>query len=566
MNSNSSLRNALAALLLAVPAIAHCSLALWSAPSMERISRTSPPRSADVISLAAARNAWESVQVIVNATSAEQAQASFVITPFTSADGSILPPAQLYQEGYVKVTTASPHSPLGTGEYADALIPASDATPTKEYFPGTFNQPWWLDQFIPADAAPGLYSATVTCQTNDSKRTLEVELTVWPVTLPDRSTLRSSFGANWCRVAEIHNLPAYATSSVLRSKVREYQTVLAAHRLTPEPMYPEIEVAADGTIKSFPIEELRPYFENLHATSFALPICASWPFADPLGKHRAATIKYLSNVIQAMHKRGWGRGCFVDCPVDEPASAKAYDQVRAWGAICHAAAEKSGLAVPLLCTISPTLHDEWGSLIHSVDIWTPSVGDILLDSQAPTSMIKSRQAEGEIVWAYTAMVNYPDSFVAQHPDNPIDQHPPAWLIDYAPMNYRIMAWQCAANNWQGLLYWDTIHWGDDSDPWQNPATFTEPGRVYNGDGCLMYPSSKGPLASIRLKWLRQGMEDHCLLELARQAGLTDLVNHEVKSIAPSIAGWSADPKSLLEARLRIGNALAASISNQTAKQ
>ncbi len=566
MNSKSPLRPALAALLLAVPALAHGSLALWSAPSMERISRTAPPRSADVITLTGARNAWESVQIIVHATAAEQAQANFVITPFISTDGSQLPPAQLYQQGYVKVTTASPHSPLGVGEYPDALIPAADAKPSKDYFPGAYNQPWWLEQFIPANATPGLYRASVTCRDRENERTLELELTVWPFTLPDRTTLRSSFGANWCRVAEIHHLPAYASSSVLRAKVREYQTVLAAHRLTPEPMYPDMDVASDGSIKSFPIEELRPYFEELHATSFALPICAHWPFADPLGKHRAATINYLANVIQAMHKKGWSRGCFVDCPVDEPASAKAYAEVRAWGTLCHAAAERSGLAVPLLCTISPTLHDEWGSLIHSVDTWVPSVGDILLDSQAPSSIIKSRQAEGEIVWAYTAMVNYPDTFSEQHPENPIDHHPPTWLIDYAPMNYRIMAWHCAAHHWQGLLYWDTIHWGDEADPWQDPATFTEPGRVYNGDGCLFYPSPKGPLASLRMKWLRQGMEDHCLLELARQAGLKDLVQRELQRVAPGIADWSADPKVLNEARLRIGNALAALSSHQTAKQ
>ena len=565
MNSKSSLRHVLAALLLAVPAIAHCSLALWSAPSMERISRTAPPRSADVITLAAARNAWESVQLIVSATAADQAQAAFVITPFTTVDGSTLPPAQLYQEGYVKVTTASPHSPLGIGEYPDALIPAADAKPAKEYFPESYNQPWWLEQFIPADATPGLYRATVTCQDKDSKRTLEIELTVWPITLPDRTTLRSSFGANWCRVAEIHNLPAFASSSVLRSKVKEYQTLLAAHRLTPEPMYPDIEVAADGTLKSFPVEELRPYFEKLHATSFALPICAKWPFADPLGKHRAATIKYLANVIQAMHKQGWAGSCFVDCPVDEPASAKAYADVRAWGAICHAAAEKTGLPVPLLCTISPTPHPEWGSLIHSVDTWVPSVADILTDSEAQKSIIKSRQTEGEIVWAYTAMVNYPDTFSEAHPENPVDHHPPTWLIDYAPMNYRITAWQCAANHWQGLLYWDSIHWNAESDPWQDPATFTEPGRVYNGDGCLVYPSPKGPLASLRMKWLRQGMEDHCLLELARQAGLGELVTQELQRIAPGIADWSADPKNLLEARLRIGNALADVLNQRTAK-
>ncbi len=564
MNSTAPLLSVCAALGCWITPPAHASLALWSAHGMERIGRHAVPRSVERVTLAAARNEWEAVQLVVFAPAEEQAQAAFSITPFTSTDGVMLPPAELYQEQYVTVRTASPHSPLGVGEYADALVPAVDAKAPSANLIGPYNQPWWLEQFIPTEAVPGIYLSTVTCHGTDGDRTLTLELTVWPITLPARSTLRSTFGCHWGRVAEIHHLPSFSSSVTLREKVAVYQALLAAHRLTPEPMYPEIDVAADGTLTSFPLAELRTFFQDLHATSFPLPICATWPFADPLKKDRKAALRYLRTVMKIMQQQGWASDCFVDCPVDEPASAAAYAQVRAWGQFCQEAAAGCGTRVPLLCTVAPEPHPDLGSLLGAVDIWVPCVSDLLKDSLlAQPSALSQQHAAGAPVWAYTAMVDYRPEFTHGQDCHPIDHHPPTWCLDFAPMNYRILAWQCAAQNLQGLLYWDTIHWGAERDPWTDPGTFTEPGAVYNGDGCLLYPSAHGPVASLRLKWLRDGMEDHCLIQLAKSKGLASLAETEVSQIARGIVDWDADPTALLAARQRLGAALSATQTMQT---
>jgi len=63
---------------------------------------------------------------------------------------------------------------------------------------------------------------------------------------------------------------------------------------------------------------------------------------------------------------------------------------------------------------------------------------------------------------------------------------------------------------EGILYWATDNWTKvDCDPWSETETFP----TGNGDGSLLYPGRdfKGPVASMRLKMLREGLEDYELL-------------------------------------------------------
>ena len=67
----------------------------------------------------------------------------------------------------------------------------------------------------------------------------------------------------------------------------------------------------------------------------------------------------------------------------------------------------------------------------------------------------------------------------------------------------------------------------------------------NGDGVLMYPGEEnlhpdqdrgiaGPINTVQLANLRRGLQDHLYLTLARQLGLTSLINNELKAIVPRV--------------------------------
>jgi len=75
--------------------------------------------------------------------------------------------------------------------------------------------------------------------------------------------------------------------------------------------------------------------------------------------------------------------------------------------------------------------------------------------------------------------------------------------------YRVPTWINYQYNITGLLYWSTVT--TVIDPWGNPA-FSHSARHFNGGGFLFYPGVPcgidGPVSSMRLKNLRDGMEDY----------------------------------------------------------
>jgi hypothetical protein len=88
-----------------------------------------------------------------------------------------------------------------------------------------------------------------------------------------------------------------------------------------------------------------------------------------------------------------------------------------------------------------------------------------------------------------------------------------------------------------VLFWPA------GDPWMNPLNY----RQFNGEGSLFYPgadaSIEGPVASMRLKALRDGLEDYEYLVLAGEAGAA-----QAASIAKSWTQWETNPAKIAAAR------------------
>jgi hypothetical protein len=87
-----------------------------------------------------------------------------------------------------------------------------------------------------------------------------------------------------------------------------------------------------------------------------------------------------------------------------------------------------------------------------------------------------------------------------------------YFIDEAAAAPRLHPWMNYLYGNTGILYWATDNWARiGCDPWSETETFP----TGNGDGSLVYPGRDfmGPVASIRLKMLREGLEDYELLTL-----------------------------------------------------
>jgi len=69
------------------------------------------------------------------------------------------------------------------------------------------------------------------------------------------------------------------------------------------------------------------------------------------------------------------------------------------------------------------------------------------------------------------------------------------------------------------------------------------------------PEFKAPLPSLRLKWIREGVEDYEYIELMKKAGKSDVALELARQLGEDFRHWNADPKLLFAVRRRMGEAL-----------
>src|SRR6185437_6250830 len=136
---------------------------------------------------------------------------------------------------------------------------------------------------------------------------------------------------------------------------------------------------------------------------------------------------------------------------------------------------------------------------------------------------------------------------------------PKWEIDFAPINYRIQPGFISQSlNITGLLYWKVDNWS--ADPWnQVNNTGAYSAGNYPGEGMLVYPGYQvgidGVAPSMRLKWLRDGIEDYEYVQMLKLAGHASDALGLAASVGPDWRNWTRDVNKLLSVRAQIGQEL-----------
>lgn len=513
---------------------------VYAVDALQRIRPTDAPGTSGSVHIQAARNEYEPFQVIVHAGSLGLKSVKVEVSDLGNKDATIARRhITLYREHYLNVTKPSYKTKEGTGWYPDALIPFVNPLdrqplPTARFVaapfdvPANSSQPIWVDVFVPRGTRPGDYTGEVTVTAPDQVTLkLSVRLTVWNFTLPDTPSMRSNFGGFGERMARAHHLPPDSTQ---RHELEgRYAEAMAAHRICPPvPWYLLPKVQADGSIDSVGTHAaLKEWIEHLHVTGIPINLQGN----DPLGKDRARSVKYLQTMYAYLKANGWEKMAYIYV-LDEPNDAKAYDEVRQRAALIHQA--QPGIKV--LCTEQPTPQEvAWGSLVGSVDIWVPLW--TLFEEPAAAE----RLAAGEELWSYTALCQGAKS-----------KDTPYWELDFPLLDYRIPAWTSFRYGITGLLYWTTVYWEKAGDPWTNPVTYSAGSAPFNGEGSLFYPGADagfaGPVTSMRLKQIREGMEDYEYLMLLVRHGQRTYAEEAAKRLAQSWTRWNQDPKALYQVR------------------
>ncbi len=567
-----------------------------TADAMTRIPRQGEITLSDQIHLHVARNETEPFQVVVSAPP-EKALRGVEVTmpPLEGPDGETITGITLYRQHYVTVSTPSPLAPLPPGDYPDALIPFRHPLTGKPLegvpFGGTpfdvppgEHQPVWIDIHVPATQRPGEYRGNVEIRdASGENTTLPITVTVWDFQLPRVPAMGSDFGLSRQRVAAIYRLDPETDAKKLNRLVRRYYDLLLDHHLSPGLFFDTSPVATPSGAPDFghhypglgsAAEGMAYYLGERHASSYTYSLWDDSPFQDPLGDDRRRLLHYLTGYGQFLQERGWADRAHLPYGfLDEPANAEAYEAIRNWGRLARQAEEQATLPFPLMITEQPRPDDpKWGTLHGFVDIWVPSFNAILEDGKEDTPAIPTRLEKGDRLWAYTALSYVPGGATGALKEG----HPPKWLIDFPPINYRVAGWLAPLYGISGLLYWDTLWWEDGVDVWRDAGNYlhrdpTDPegwGETLNGEGLLIYPGRKtetgfdGPVASLRLKWLREAVEDFSYIRLLEQNGEETFAKEQIRRFVRAMDDWEDRTDKLYAARQAMGERLARILGQQ----
>ena len=430
-------------------------------------------------------------------------------------------------------------------------------------------QPVWLDVRTAPDQAPGLYSGTIAVTAGsggagEALPPLEVpfEVEVWDFAVPvehhfplsltywpqssgafyfdDRADLEKMLKYIGGRLDESGLTPrARHVAEVHRKNVE----LVLAHRMFPDDIF--------RYRKSPPTEWVRLWHEH-GARRFVLLAVQAYgnlPREEPYpAGRRKVLFEALAEGVPRFREAGLLDMAYI-FTFDE-VSENRFDSIRD----IHGEIKRLYPGIPLMTTAYDDSYGIDSGLDPYVDIWVPGIN---VYNQTTPAVAAARERGREIWWYITA-----------GPDEP---YPNVRIEDGAVEHRLLMGFMPYRAGSDGFLYWCLNQWTEtvNRGPLTN-ARGTGTGR-YNGAGIIFYPGPDGPVPSIRMKNMRDGLEDYEYLWLLEQAagkvrrGELEVPEGWLERAGAALAiddrlgsltDYSRSPEDLLEARREIAALLA----------
>ncbi|WP_224245856.1 DUF4091 domain-containing protein [Hyalangium gracile] len=452
--------------------------------------------------------------------------------------------ASLWREGFLDVKTPS-NSQGEKGPWPDPLLPVD--TPAEPSLPAVL----YVEVCAPEKQEPGTYRGELRAKA-DGAAVAPVPFTVevQPFTLPATASLPTSFGLSLYSMARGHGVSP--ESAEARSLLRSYARVLLEHRVSAHGMSmtpPPVRFEGGRAVVDFRTyeEEMAPFFEGS-----LLPSGARFTTAEVRDFRQASTeaekVAYYRAFAEHFRSKGWSAQLFFYAkdepkPEDVPLVKAQSSRVRAAGRI------------PVLVTspLDDALRGTADILTPTLNCFFPRSGPQTCKNVLPIDKLRSRLPRGAKVWWYQSC-NSHGCTGGPAADASVETVYSGWasyMVDHpAPLN-RAMGPLAFLTGVDGELYFDTVYAYNTKDPWKDIFEFGG-----NGDGTLFYPGTPArlgtkehqPVLSLRLKHIRDGLEDYEYLHLLAKLGDKDAARTLARQLARSGYEIERDPAKWIQVR------------------
>ena len=473
--------------------------ALGFASSMEKIFPSDIPFSAHVAregEISLAGNESEALQLLILAGPKGLEDVTVEVGPLTREDGGTDErfPAEgvrVAPVGFVETKTP-PYRADYVGWHPDPIL---DFLKAFDVRPGEM-QPVWIALKAPDGLRSGTYRGEVTVRpANGPTQTVGLRATVWGFDLPKETHLRTALSFRKEMIAQVYGRDD-------PEMVQRYEDFMLAYRMNPDNIYrtPSAAAAAAGgnpylTVPPSMEDLLRWDKAGMNAFNILYVVKpkdlqAGAPYPP---EQKRQILEMLDTVIPQYKAHG----------LYEKAYVYGFDEVHAdshnamsdiFGAIRQKYPD-----LPILTTAYDATYGE-ASKLPMVDNWVP-----LTSAYHPDRVAKARE-QGKDVWWYICVV----------PKAPYANI----LIEYPAIDGRVlMGLQTAKYQPGGFLYYAVNRWPLSKKPITDGPYTDWPTRSFwelNGDGSFMCAGPDGPLSTIRMENMTDGIEDNEYFWLLRE--------------------------------------------------
>jgi hypothetical protein len=552
----------LAATLLAGNLVAATSASAQSASvvvvgSVRTVRPNEDPDGQSSAALFAARNEFESFQVVIRADSAPVQGVSVQLAePLEGAGGTISRRfVTIYREGYYRVKRRSDVEGA-RGRWPDALIPSVDpyygerrnAFPVD--VPAGENRVAWVDVLVPAGQRPGTYQGSLLVSGSGLSTIVPVRLTVLGWTMSSTNSLVSAFGMSSRRMCNAHFDDRCRGQAELGWRLKSlYTRVALENRISissPAHASPEGDGSAESKAGMF--------------RRYVLPYLKGRTPAGPWTKVRLRGARLTSIRVHPRALPSWRReaeqGGFTDRAYlhacDEPGSNPSR-----WSE-CRRSIVRANAQWPELATLVTARIEDADDHVATpmIDVLAPGVRAV--HSRGSGNHRPEYDAfaarPGREVWMYTACGSHgcrdpgaKDTWVGW----------PSYVIDQPASQARAMGWLAFEYRLTGELYYSMDQALPDawSDQYRHGG---------NGDGTLFYPGRPDviggtrhiPIESIRLKRIRDGHEDHDYLRFLAVRGRSKEATAVARDLFPAMYRTTVSQTELTRARAELARMIA----------